>query len=552
MTIPSESFDPGSVTGVEPRLCHRIDVGLGRALLRHRPGFSEDTDLTALSTAPELAKAYKIIPDLLSPVPGRVVEDQTVDTAIDTIVQILAEQPARLRAALYRPLVIVKVLEEEKHKRLSLNHQWFAWCWTSEAVWRALHLLPSKGSQNFLALTDTEIETLAPVAARQRFLALSEPYRGVRVKNESIPADASASLFGDQTSDILLARTRQARWEWAELLSRHESLPALEDAGPTEIETETDLLLFEFQVEGRGHIFGGHAPTLRKGPPLAINSKRLLDSNRVTRYSTEDIGFASWIVGRHLLPRYRIFATAHAAFFLAECSRWGRFMSALTVILAVLASVGALSSPWWELVPSTGWSTLNCAAVMAGVTYVVGLAGVILHGRAWTLPWLLRVPAAATIGMFMVTTMHPSWWGAAFAAGGMDVPGREDGPEPVAGPMVVAAILAAAAFAYLVTNVRTTGVDPFTSLARSALVLVIASVHALLIALLGLAWIVPVFSENGHLLREALTEYPQAAVAALLQAGAWCLIAGVFSQILWDDRPLTTPLTHAHWRSEQR
>ena len=52
MTIPSESFDPGSVTGIEPRLCHRIDEGLGRALLRHRPGFSEDTDLTALSTAP--------------------------------------------------------------------------------------------------------------------------------------------------------------------------------------------------------------------------------------------------------------------------------------------------------------------------------------------------------------------------------------------------------------------------------------------------------------------------------------------------------------------
>ncbi|OLT29300.1 hypothetical protein BJF83_11965 [Nocardiopsis sp. CNR-923] len=79
-----------------------------------------------------------------------------------------------------------------------------------------------------------------------------------------------------------------------------------------------------------------------------------------------------------------------------------------------------------------------------------------------------------------------------------------------------------------------------------------ASAHALLIALLGLAWIVPVFSENGHLFRGAWTLYPDAALAALLQAGAWCLVAGVFSQILWDDRPLTAPLTHAHWRTRER
>lgn len=551
MTVSREAGGPDATgAGVEPRLCHRVEMGVGQALQRHRSGFREQTDVRVLDSAPGLVEAYALIPDLLSPVPGHTVQAQAVDEAIEDIARLLREHLARLRAALYQPLTIISVLEgKAQGKKLGLNHQWFAWCWTSEAVWRTLRPSPDEDG---LALTNTEVEVLLPVAARQRFLALSEPYRGVRAKIRFVPADMASHIFGTGTQDILLGRTRQARWEWAELLGRHESLPALESAEASEIEAETDLLLFEFPGPKAGGTFGSHAPTPRKGTPLAINSKRLLASNRVTRYSTEDIGFASWIVGRHLLPRYRIFSSAHAAFSLAECPRWGKFMAALTVGLAVLSSAGALISPWWESVPFTEWSTLSSSAVLAGATYVVGLIGVVLHGRAWTLPWLLRVPAAATIGMFMVTTMHPSWWGAAFAAGGMDVPGREAGPEPVVGPMIVAALLATAAFAYLVTNVRNSGVGPFTSLARSALVWIIASVHALLIALLGLAWVVPVFSENGHLLREALTDYPRAAVAALLQAGAWCLIAGVFSQILWDDRPLTAPLTHAHWRSEQR
>ena len=28
-----------------------------------------------------------------------------------------------------------------------------------------------------------------------------------------------------------------------------------------------------------------------------------------------------------------------------------------------------------------------------------------------------------------------------------------------------------------------------------------------------------------------------------------CLAVGVFSQILWDDRPITAPLAHLSWRN---
>jgi hypothetical protein len=35
----------------------------------------------------------------------------------------------------------------------------------------------------------------------------------------------------------------------------------------------------------------------------------------------------------------------------------------------------------------------------------------------------------------------------------------------------------------------------------------------------------------------------------LVLAAAWCLAVGVFSQILWDDRPITAPLAHLSWRN---
>ena len=42
-----------------------------------------------------------------------------------------------------------------------------------------------------------------------------------------------------------------------------------------------------------------------------------------------------------------------------------------------------------------------------------------------------------------------------------------------------------------------------------------------------------------------------AALAILLAATFWCLAAGVFSQILWDDQPITAPLSHRRWRDER-
>ena len=39
------------------------------------------------------------------------------------------------------------------------------------------------------------------------------------------------------------------------------------------------------------------------------------------------------------------------------------------------------------------------------------------------------------------------------------------------------------------------------------------------------------------------------ALTVLALAAALCMAVGVFSQILWDDRPITAPLAHLSWRN---
>jgi hypothetical protein len=71
-----------------------------------------------------------------------------------------------------------------------------------------------------------------------------------------------------------------------------------------------------------------------------------------------------------------------------------------------------------------------------------------------------------------------------------------------------------------------------------------------MVSLLGLVVVAPAFVQNGQKLA-AIWHHPSYRHAAmvLVLATAWCLAVGVFSQILWDDRPITAPLAHLSWRS---
>ncbi|HMH93694.1 MAG TPA: hypothetical protein VK586_21765 [Streptosporangiaceae bacterium] len=88
------------------------------------------------------------------------------------------------------------------------------------------------------------------------------------------------------------------------------------------------------------------------------------------------------------------------------------------------------------------------------------------------------------------------------------------------------------------------------SLLRSLAVAGVGAVHALLVSLIGLVAVAPAFVSGGKALAGVWRHpgYGHAGMVLLLST-AWCLAVGVFSQILWDDRPITAALAHLSWRS---
>jgi hypothetical protein len=106
-------------------------------------------------------------------------------------------------------------------------------------------------------------------------------------------------------------------------------------------------------------------------------------------------------------------------------------------------------------------------------------------------------------------------------------------------------------YGYLVVEARNHGVADWASLRRAAAVAAVGAAHALMVSLIGLAVVAPAFVNNGPALA-SLWRHPSYRHAGmeLALATAWCLAVGVFSQILWDDRPITAPLAHLSWQSK--
>lgn len=516
---------------IDPLLARRLAAGVGPAMHAYRSGDHQSTDARALAV-PEVvqalmpAKGVLFITDL--PTPGQ------VDDHLALLGEVLCRTRNRFTAALHHPLGAVAPVAARLGGPASVRLQWVLWCWITEATWQALH---PAGTGARAPLTDTEADLLRPVAARQRFLALAEAFRGDRPTDQRGPHDAADRVFGAQSTHLFLARAAQARWEWTGILHRHQSHPLLAAATSSQLEAELDLLLSDHPGSGL---------------PLSVSSKRLRQrqhGHAPKGYSTDDDQTVTVLVEHHLLPRYRWAATLRLSWALTRHPRSAKITTTIIFILCagVLGLIGA-SAVWPTLF---GHSTLGIAAALVCVTYLTGAVGVAVYGRSWAWPWLLRVPAAGAIGLFMVTTMHPSWWHAAFRRAGMGPPALADAPPPPVQPQWVALGFTVAALAYLVVNARNTGLSGPVALGRAVGVWALAAVHALFVALCGIAWAVPVFSEDGAVFRQAWTDYPQAALVCLAQAGSWCLAAGVFSQMLWDDRPLTAPLTHTHWRDER-
>jgi hypothetical protein len=481
-----------------------------------------------------------------------------VDVAIETLGAWLAADRRRLIWTAQNASAWMSDLRgvdpDKTGDRPSLRVWWTMCCWSAEAVHRAV-------DRRECRLLPADRSVVEPLAARLRFLILSEPlrHRGSAESEWFAPIRTGGrqgkitDVFGNDSWDELQNRIREARWAWLRHLDGFTTFPPLVAAGSQALEEELRLVVFT------------DAERVWLRSALAVREEQ---PQRHAPPGDDDTAVQADVVENHLLPRFRLFdvallalrpgapaapdggADAHWVRTAAARVR-NRAMSSLPVASAALVMVGVFAVGWfvarWQL-QWAGWA--------AALTYAALVLGVVVNGPLYAAIWLLRWPAAAAIGLIALVGLNKAWW-----AGGNGSASSVASIGPPAVPPLrvgllqlptVTALLTAAAFGYLVLEARNHRVGAWAALLRSAGVLAIGACHALLVALVGLLVILPEFSEAGTDLLTSLTGNHHAAAARLLSdTTAWCLGAGVFSQILWDDRSITAPLAHVRWQSER-
>jgi hypothetical protein len=482
----------------------RLTGGVAAAAARTRPG-TWAVSRTRVLDDPEMGKFLQQVADTRL----RAVSTHKIGSIITELQGLLAQRRHLLLGLLFgSDPVIAEFPRIEGELDTPVFDQWFQLCWLAEASWRALH---GELTDSDFATGDREL--LYPLAARLRFHVLSEPMRfRTQGVNPWLPeADIDAyglngligQVFGDDSWNVLVGYCREARWTWLSCLNDYQSHPLLAYAEPKELEAELSWLVF-----ARRH----------GGWPLCLSVRSLADPVTLT---AEDRAVIEESMDRHLLPRFRVLGVASLALHADHPSqRVARIALALltgiSVVLALLLAVQLRLYP---------------AMAFAIVSYVLIGIGSLVFGSWWAAPWLLRLPAACAVGLAVLLTLPPAWWQA---------------PRPAA-----AGVLAGAALGYLLVEARNHNVGRGAALGRCLAVAGFGVMHGLLVSLIGLGAIAPSFVDHADALTAlwgTLVAHPQAGMILLLST-CWCLAVGVFSQILWDDRPVTARLAHLSWRS---
>jgi hypothetical protein len=431
--------------------------------------------------------------------------------AIEALTAAFRTAPSLLTTVLYSPGTVLAHVQDSLAGPRSggLADAWIALGWTAEGAWNAVTRgLPAEAG---FGAGDTEL--LRPLAARLRFLVLSEPMRW-RGRPDAWWAWEPDQVFGasgvldrtlgERSWGLVAGRCQESRRIWQQCLDAYQSQPLLSQARPGELEAELRALVFSEQIR--------HAPLVLSVRPLAEQAPA----------TAEDTAVAEEITERHLLPRFDIASVAILGVYGASHRRaLPRTVAAAITALAGLAAVACAVS-----------LQIPAATALAAACYVLIGAGAVMYGSAWAAPWLLRLPAAAAVGIIALVGILPGGW-----------------LDPPPAGWLAALALAAAACGYLLVQARNLGVAGI-SLWRAAVVAAIGAAHALMVALIGLVVVAPAFIQDGRGL-SGVWHHPRYSHAGtvLLLATAWCLAVGVFSQILWDDRPITAPLAHLSWRS---
>jgi hypothetical protein len=501
----------------------RFQGGIYQAIRRSRPANQEERDREALSGWPGSD------PDGdLAPLAGIRRQDWNADVAskvIGNVAQRMRAERSFLTAVLFAPDTVLDALLNPaagaaRRARSSGRDidAWIAMCLTCEAAWDAVNT--GEFDDPVYAVGDAEL--LRPIAARIRFLVLTEPmrWRGeiagtcwARQEDKDYGETGVLSrTFGIESWHLLVGRCFEARRAWLDYLDTYQSHPLLSQAEPGELEDELSALIFRQP---------GARFSARTSAPLGLSARRLAETVPLTAGDKAIIAEAA---DRHLLPRFALPAMIRLAF--PEESprrRRARMLYGITTAIAGLAAVGLAAG-----------LLIHQATVVAAVFYLLVCAGVVVLGSNWSGVWLLRMPAASAVGVIALVSFLPGDW----------LEGPADG-------WLAILALGAASYGYLVVEARNHGVAKWASVRRALAVAAVGAAHALMVSLIGLVIVAPAFVNNGPALA-SLWRHPgyRHSGMELALATAWCLAVGVFSQILWDDRPITAQLAHLSWRSK--
>ncbi len=447
-------------------------------------------------------------------------------STVEHLTEELRARRPLLASVLFSPdLVLDRLMMANPAPGTGPVDSWLALCWTAEAAWSAV----TAGLPTGAGYAAGDAELFRPLAARLRFLVLSEPFRwrgeGVAAwwaRSGDLNDGVSRTLrraFGQESWHLLVAHGQAARRTWLTCLNEYQDHPLLSQAEPAELEDELRVLAFRHATPRRG---GRRPRQARFGAPLGLSVRPLAEPAALT---AEDRSVLADVTDRHLLPRLDLGAVSLLAL-RGNGRSWRRSRSVLAV-LAVLAGLAAVGCAAWLRLP---WAIAAAAAC-----YLLIGAGMLVLPASWGAMWLLRMPAAAAVGIIALVGFLPGGWLA-------------KATPPRAGPAI--AVLVLVSFGYLVIEARNHGVAAGAALGRALAVTVIGAVHALMVSLIGLVLVTPAFVSSGGQLAKLWHSpgYGHAGTELVL-ATAWCLAVGVFSQILWDDRPITAPLAHLSWRN---
>jgi hypothetical protein len=507
----------------------RLSGGVGPAIRDARPpGYDEEEDELQRGMWERDAFSQKI------KVRGDTWTDKKARALIGALAGQLRERRALLNAVLFAPEAVLAWRERAASGETALIDCWTEMFYIAEAAWQATVPEELAATQGYVA---SDAEYLRPAAARFLFLVLCEPMRwrgeeaAMWVEDQSYAGqEALDRVLGKESRHLLVARCREARAVWRGYLDTYQSYPLLSQARPGELEQELRTLVLRSarRLSEPLTLSVGALPK-RSFRPLQEHPVSLPRQRAVGKPPAEDPLTADdkTLIGdafeRHFLPRFELLTVARLAMY-DHRPGW-RTARRAAGGLAAVAALTALGS---------AIALQDHLAVIAGVVfYVLICLGMLIFPAEWGTMWLLRMPAAAAVGMVLLTGFLPAGW--------LRTP---------PGGWLAVVVLAGVSYGYLLIEVRNHGVSPAAATGRALLVAVVGAMHALMVGLIGLVVVAPAFVLDGRSLR-ALWAHPSYGHAGMVLAlaAAWCLTVGVFSQILWDDRPITAPLAHLSWRS---